>query len=271
MITSTTNDFYLGRGAEAEWLGSIHLQDCACDALHDIASASTAGEFTTMVTAFLNEAESHHLGTVTYPGDLWPWPWPTSHGTDHVLAFDTDAVWTSMRGQPWFVRPGAFVAPVVDQSAVVFPHGRDSCGFTGIEAADTTSRRYGPLLGDTHNHDLHQLALRILTDLTVPAGPAPLRELAELRARLSPHLRYAITAHEPAVEIQIEVFGYRDGDPAAEATVQALSALPTLYGWADPDGWPPRFGVTVTIADDDRHLTHPVMADRRARAMLTTV
>ncbi len=169
------------------------------------------------------------------------------------------------------MRAGEYIPPRPGETPVVFPHGRDICGYIGIDAADTTRRRYGPLLGETHRHDLAQLGLRILADLTLPSppGPAP-AQLVELRAQLPPHLRYAITAHETTVELEIEVFGLHDGDPAADAAAQALTGLPALYGWTDPDGGPPRFAVRVLLADDERRRTHPVLADPHTRALLTT-
>lgn len=270
MSRSTTHDFYLGRGPDAEWLGSVHLTSSAHDGLDEIERARSQGGFRTLVDFFLHAAEVDEAGEVTHAGREWPWPWPTSHGTDYVYAFDEGVVWTALRGNRWSVRAGDYVPPGPGDTPLVFPHGRATCGYTGIDAADTTARRYGPLLGATHLHDLPQLGLRILTDLTEPAGPGTPSDLGELRAQLPPHLRYAVSADEAAVELEFEVFGYRDGDPAGEATAHALSALPALYGWTDPTGGPPRFGVRVLIADGERHTTHPVLADPRTRAVLTT-
>ncbi|WP_432850641.1 hypothetical protein ACQPXB_08465 [Amycolatopsis sp. CA-161197] len=86
-------------------------------------------------------------------------------------------------------------------------------------------------------------------------------------ALLPPHLRYALTADDTAVELEIEVFGYLDGDPAAERTAHALSILPAINGWTDPAGGPPRFGLRELITDE-RHTTHPVLADPHARAVI---
>jgi len=271
-MNSTTHDFYVGRGPDADWIGSIHLDACACHGLDEIEQAGTADEFTELVSLFLHGAEVEEVGEVTHRGREWPWPWPTSHGTDFTHASDGDcgAVWTAVRGDRWSVRAGEYVPPDPGESPVMLPHGRDTCGYTGIDAADTTARRYGPLLGETHRHDLHQLGLRILADLTLPPRPCAPAALAGLWAHLPPHLRYGVTADESTVELAFEVFGYRDGDPAATATADALSALPALYGWIDPNGGPPRFGVRVLIANDDRHTTHPVLADRHARALLST-
>lgn len=68
------------------------------------------------------------------------------------------------------------------------------------------------------------------------------------------------------MELEIEVFGLHDGDSAADAAAQALTGLPALYGWTDPDGGPLRFTVRVLLADDERHRTHPVLADPRTPA-----
>ncbi|WP_020663106.1 hypothetical protein [Amycolatopsis benzoatilytica] len=269
MSFSTTHDFYLGRGPGAEWLGSVHLGGCARDGLGEIERARSAGGFAALVDLFLHATDIDQAGEVTCAGREWPWPWPTSHGTDYVHAFDAGAVWTAQRGDRWSTRAGEYIPPGPDEDPLTFPHGRDTCGYTGIDAADTTARRYGPLLGATHRHDLHQLGLRILADLTGPPGPGSPDALDQVRAWLSPHLRYAVAVDESAVELEFEVFGYRDGDPAAEAAAQALAMLPALYGWSDPSGGPPRFGVRVQIAADDRHAAHPVLADRRVRAVLT--
>ncbi|GAB2790536.1 hypothetical protein [Amycolatopsis magusensis] len=269
MSCSTTHDFYLGRGPDAEWLGSVHLGSGASSGIEDITRARSAGGFAVLVDFFLHTAEVEQAGEVTHRGDEWPWPWPTSHGTDYVHAFDTGAVFTARRTERWSARAGEYFPPGPGDVPLVFPYRRATCGYTGLDAADTIFRRYGPLLGATHRHDVSQLGLRILTDLTAPAGPGTPGELDELRAQLPPHLRYAVTADDTAMELEFEVFGYRDGDPAAERTAQALSMLPALYGWTDPAGGPPRFTVRALIADGERHTTHPGLADPRTRAVLT--
>ncbi|UUV28588.1 hypothetical protein NQK81_27835 [Amycolatopsis roodepoortensis] len=269
-MSSTTHDFYLGRGQDADWLGSVRLGTRNDRWLDEITRARSAGGFITLVALFLRTARIHEAGEVALGNREWPWPWPTSHGTDFTHAFDTDAVWTARRGDRWSLRADQYIPPGPDETPLEFPPMRDSCGCTGIDAADTTARRYGPLLGDTYQHDLPQLGLRILADLTGPPGLGEPAALSGLRAQLPPHLRYAVTADEAPVEVEFEVVGYRDGDLAADTSVHALSMLPALYGWADPSGGPPRFGVRVRIATDERHTTHPVLDDPRARAVLTT-
>ncbi|MEV7042863.1 hypothetical protein [Amycolatopsis sp. NPDC051061] len=270
MSYATTHDFYLGRGPGADWIASIDLNHCACTSLAAIERAGTAEEFRRRVERLCATIHRDESGYATSPpGSSWPWLWPTSHGTDLTYAFDTGAVWTCQRGQRWSTRAGQYVPPGPDETPVAFPTGRDTCGYTGIAAADTTSRRYGPLLGRTHWYHLPDLGMRILADLTLPPSPGTLPELAALRQQLPQHLRYAVTADTSAVELEIQVLGYRDGDPAAEPARDALASLPALYGWTDPDGGPPRFGARVLIADDKRSTSHPVLADHHVHAVLT--
>ncbi|MCR6488299.1 hypothetical protein M8542_36260 [Amycolatopsis sp. OK19-0408] len=270
MNCAITHDFYLGRGPDAEWVASIDLNQCACSSLAAIERAGTAEEFRRRVERLCLMVCRDETGYATSPpSSTWQWLWPTSHGTDRTYAFDGGAVWTCPRGQRWLARAGDYVPPSPEESPVVFPPARDTCGYTGIDAADTTARRYGPLLGHTHCDDIDELGMRILADLTLPPGPGTPSELAALRLRLAPDLRYAVTADSSAVELEIEVLGYRADDPAADLARDALASLPALYGWTDPDGGPPRFSVRVLIADAHRHASHPALADRHTRAVLT--
>ncbi len=270
MTCAITHDFYLGRGPDAEWVSSIDLNHCACVSLAAIEHTVTAEEFRRRVERLCDTINREEMGYATSaPSSRWQWLWPTSHGTDLTYAFDDGAVWTCRRGQRWSARAGEYVSPGPDEPPVVFPPGRDTCGYTGIDAVDTIARRYGPLLGRTHCDDIDELGMRILADLTLPPGPGTPPELAALRLRLAPELRYAVTADSSAMELEIEVLGDRDGDPAADLARDALASLPALYGWTDPDGGPPRFGVRARIAADDRHPSHPALSDRHTRAVLT--
>jgi hypothetical protein len=270
MNCATTHDFYLGRGLDAEWVASIDLNHCACSSLAAIERSGNAEEFRRRVERLCHTVHRDETGYATSPRLLsWPWRWPTSHGTDLTYAFSDGAVWTCERGQRWSTRAGQYIPPGPDEFPVVFSPRRDTCGYTGIDAAESTNRRYGPLLGRTHCDDIEELGMRILADLTLPPGPGAPSELAALRLRLAPDLRYAVAADSSAVELEIEVLGYRDGDPAADVARDALATLPALYGWVDPDGGPPRFGVRVLIADGERSITHPVLADSHVHAIFT--
>ncbi|VVJ22698.1 Uncharacterised protein [Amycolatopsis camponoti] len=271
MTCATTHDFYLGRGPDADRIASIDLNHCACTSLAAIEDARTADEFRRRVERLGDTVHRHELGYVTStPSAWWPWLWPTSHGTDLTYAFDGDAVWTCQRGQRWSACAGHYVPPGPDEAPVVFPPGRDSCGYTGVDAADTISRRYGPMLGRTHGDRVEELGMRILADLTLPPGPGTPVELAALHSRLAPDLRYAVTVDSSAAELEIEVFGYRGGGLASDLARDALASVPALYGWTDLDGGPPRFGVRVLIADDNRSRSHLILANPHIHAILTT-
>lgn len=271
MNCPTTCDFYLGRGLDADWVASIDLNHCACTSLVAIERARTAEEFRRRVERLCASIHQAETGYATSPPSSgWPWLWPTSHGTDLTYAFDGHAVWTCQRGQRWSACAGRYVPPGPDEAPVVFPPGRDSCGYTGIDAADTISRRYGPMLGRTHGDRVEELGMRILADLTLPPGPGTPAELTALHSRLASDLRYAVSVDSSAAELEIEVFGYRGGGLASDLARDALASVPALYGWTDLDGGPPRFGVRVLITDDARSRSHPILADPQIHAVLTT-
>lgn len=89
----TRADFYVGRGLNAEWLGSI-----AWDG-YDIAGfkielAKTEKTYRKRVAAFLASRDD-----ATLPEMGWPWPWEDSTLTDEVYAFDKGEFWNA-RGYP---------------------------------------------------------------------------------------------------------------------------------------------------------------------------
>lgn len=85
----TRADFYIGRGQDAEWLGSVAWdgyewaedEDCA------LMTAKTPGEFRAAVAAI--EAERDDFTT---PAEGWPWPWDDSNTTDYAYVFHDGAV-----------------------------------------------------------------------------------------------------------------------------------------------------------------------------------
>jgi hypothetical protein len=112
----TRADFYVGRGAQAEWLGSI-AWDGYPDGVFDDdfapASCATAEQWREKVAAFLASRDD-----ATLPEQGWPWPWDDSRTTDYAYAFDGDAVWSSAFGHEWFrVDPAAeYFGEPVDES-----------------------------------------------------------------------------------------------------------------------------------------------------------
>jgi hypothetical protein len=92
----TRADFYVGRGAKAEWLGSI-----AWDGYEDGLDAQLLGaqkekKFRKQV-ALLAKRDDW-----TSPEQGWPWPWTDSCTTDYAYAFDGERVWVSCFGGQWY-------------------------------------------------------------------------------------------------------------------------------------------------------------------------
>lgn len=95
----TRADFYIGRGKQAEWLGSIAYDGYPDNVLKDgkrLGSATSPEEFK---AALANEgAKEDHF---TNPEQGWPWPWEDSQTTDYAYAFDEGQVWVSCFGRAW--------------------------------------------------------------------------------------------------------------------------------------------------------------------------
>jgi hypothetical protein len=93
----TRADFYVGRGEDAEWIGSI-AWDGYPQAIDDsVKNATDEAGFRGAVETFMRGRED-----ATKPEMGWPWPWDTSHTTDYAYAFDGGAVHASSFGSEWF-------------------------------------------------------------------------------------------------------------------------------------------------------------------------
>lgn len=96
----TRADFYIGRGLEAIWLGSIAFDGYPDGINPKILKAKTEKTFRSAVRAFFESDEKQD--EVTLPEDGWPWPWEDSRTTDYAYAFDGGQVWASNYGRAWF-------------------------------------------------------------------------------------------------------------------------------------------------------------------------
>lgn len=92
----TRADFYVGRGTEAEWLGSIAWDGHPESIADPVKQAATEEAFRAAVAAFLVRKDA------THPADGWPWPWNDSGTTDYAYAFDGGKVYGSCFGRAWF-------------------------------------------------------------------------------------------------------------------------------------------------------------------------
>lgn len=94
----TRADFYVGRGANAEWLGSIAFDGYPDGIPAVVRAALNEDEYRQAVRKMLTERD---YGTVPEQG--WPWPWKDSLLTDYAYTFDEGRVWACYYGYvPWF-------------------------------------------------------------------------------------------------------------------------------------------------------------------------
>ena len=113
----TRADFYVGRRADAEWIGSIAWDGYSTGIPADIRTAPSEVLFRENVAAFLKTRED-----ATLPSEGWPWPWANSQTTDYSYAFDVGRVYGTCFAYGWW--PADEDEPEFDDDAVktcVFP------------------------------------------------------------------------------------------------------------------------------------------------------
>ena len=93
----TRADFYVGRGPQAEWLGSIAFDGYPDGTPEPVLSVASEKDWREAVYRLLAEDDS-----ASAPGHGWPWPWDDSRTTDYAYAFDGGQVWASSFGHEWF-------------------------------------------------------------------------------------------------------------------------------------------------------------------------
>lgn len=116
-------DFYVGRGNDAEWLGSItwngHPKGLAFES--EGVDLPILGTTEVTVSSFRSlggtktltaNTEEHFREGIkelaqsredfVTPDKGWPWLWPSSALTDYAYAYDAGTVYASHRGSDWF-------------------------------------------------------------------------------------------------------------------------------------------------------------------------
>jgi hypothetical protein len=93
----TRADFYVGRGSDAEWIGSIAWDGDPMGLPQQLTGAKTPAAFREALAAEFDTRDD-----ATRPEDGWPWPWENSQTTDYAYAFDGGRVWASCFGNAWF-------------------------------------------------------------------------------------------------------------------------------------------------------------------------
>lgn len=84
----TRADFYIGKGKDAEWIGSIAWDGYREGIDKQVLNCCSAEAFRHAVERFLASRDD-----AIYVKDGWPWPWDTSSITDCSYWFFDDRVW----------------------------------------------------------------------------------------------------------------------------------------------------------------------------------
>lgn len=118
----TRADFYVGRGKDAQWIGSVAMDGYPDGFDRDgLLNATTEQQFREAVAA---EIASRNDGTTPEQG--WPWPWDDSHTSDYAYAFDGGMVFGTFSGH-WFdavaaAEDGDKEDEAADDTPVEFPN-----------------------------------------------------------------------------------------------------------------------------------------------------
>lgn len=87
----TRADFYVGKGKDSEWLGSIAWDGYPEGIDKSILESTSEKEYREAVGYFLTDRKDS-----TFPKQGWPWPWNNSGTTDYVYTIDKNMVWYSI-------------------------------------------------------------------------------------------------------------------------------------------------------------------------------
>ena len=97
----TRADFYVGRGKDAEWLGSVAWDGYPSGFPNALLTTKTEADYRAAVDT---ELRGRKDGTLPEMG--WPWPWEDSNTTDYAYAFDGGKVWATAYDETWFEAAG---------------------------------------------------------------------------------------------------------------------------------------------------------------------
>lgn len=93
----TRADYYIGRGENAEWIGSTAWDGYPSGIDPTVLQATEINEYKERIIEHVTKRDDY-----TSPADGWPWPWDDSKTTDYAYAFDGGKVWCSCFGSNWF-------------------------------------------------------------------------------------------------------------------------------------------------------------------------
>ena len=93
----TRADFYVGRGAKAEWIGSIAWDGYPDGHPSRVIELKDEDAFRDEVNSILEDENGRK------PEGGWPWPWDNSNTTDYSYAFEDGVVYATCFGHGWWV------------------------------------------------------------------------------------------------------------------------------------------------------------------------
>ncbi len=89
----TRADFYVGKGSDAEWIGSIAWDGYRESIPKSVSESTEESSFRAAVFDFLKQRDD-----ASFPSDGWPWPWDSSEKSDCSYWFFDGKVWMDFSG-----------------------------------------------------------------------------------------------------------------------------------------------------------------------------
>lgn len=96
----TRADFYVGRGPDAEWLGSVTWDGYPDGFDTPFYRATSESQYRGAIMAVAKERNDW-----TSPEEGWPWPWETSRTSDYAYAYDDGKVYAAWNDCWWEIKP----------------------------------------------------------------------------------------------------------------------------------------------------------------------
>jgi hypothetical protein len=92
---STHADFYIGRGLDAEWIGSMHFDGYPQGMPARLLQSVDSVHYRALVEAIIEKGNGYTVS------NGWPWPWENSRETEFAYAYDDGVVYVSNYGSIW--------------------------------------------------------------------------------------------------------------------------------------------------------------------------
>lgn len=101
----TNADFYVGLGEDAAWIGSVSVDGSTADmddaglfGSDGLDELYTEAHYRSVIDEILDVADDADRGYLAANGDVWPWPWKDSTGSDMAYAFAKGCIHVFERG-----------------------------------------------------------------------------------------------------------------------------------------------------------------------------